>query len=315
MHWHRYFPFFLTAACVVLLTGALRGPSRPDDGPVEQPVPAGLAEAVPDPVATELLARAVARLQPPHLEYLQVGVWLQARLPGARYRGQGRYLLAPGQRFRLELQTKRQGGKRRATTTVLTVSDGRDLWLASRTGTARWSEVQRLCVGAILEGPDSPARIPALRSYFLQGQALRGLVPLMQSLQGELRWLRREGSPGEEVLTGTWEPGLAAVLAPPGQPWPPALPKVCRLVLRGPELWPARIEWYGPADDRGQMPLLIEMEFRDPVFNHHLPETEAAGLFAFEPGTSAVEDLTPKVLANLKATAEAIRTQPASGKK
>jgi hypothetical protein len=307
MRWYRFLPFVLTAAGGVLLTGALRGPARPQTSEVATLVaPAGLADAIPDPAATALLAQAVQHLQPPHLEWLHTNVWLRARLPGVRCEGEGRYVVAPGQRFRLELQMKR-GGKK-AGTTILNVSDGRDLWLASRSGDTGWEDVQRLRVGAILEGPDSPVRMPALRNQFLQAQALRGPVPLMMSLQTELHWIRRETRAGEEVLTGTWEPGLAATLVPRGQSWPEGQPRACRLILRGRELWPARVEWYGPADEHGNMPLLVEMEFRDPVFNQPLDEDQEH-LFGFDPGSAVVTDLTAEVLANLQATAEALRRQ------
>jgi hypothetical protein len=307
---YRFLLFVVTAVGGVLLTGALRGPSPPEaQAPIELPAPGGLADAVPDSAATEVMDQAVRRLQEAAQGWLHTGVWLRARLPGVRYQGEGRYVLAPGQRFRLELQTKRTCGKRRRTATILSVSDGRDLWLAHRGSDGAWADVQRLQVGTILAGLDSPVRVPALRDQFLQGQALRGLVPLMRSLQADLRWLRCEGSAGEEVLTGTWAPGLAATLGPPAQPWPEGLPKVCRLVLRGPHLWPARIEWYGAANADGKMPLLVEMEFRGPVFDQHLPEDQAASLFAFDPGQAVVRDFTSQVLANLNETAEAMKHQ------
>jgi hypothetical protein len=300
MRWYRFLPFVLTAAGGFVLTGALRGPSRSHDNPPPaQLALANLAEAAPDPVATELVNRAVERLHPPHLEWLQAGVWLRARLPGVQFEGEGRYVLAPGQRFRLEMQTQRTHDKRRGSTTTLSVSNGQDLWLASRAGTASWGHVQRIRVGCILGNLESPVRLPDLRDQFLNGQALRGLVPLMHSLKRELHWLRRQGQAGEEVLTGTWAPNVAARLAPRNQPWPEGLPKVCRLVLRGPDLWPARIEWYGPPDARGMMPLLVEMEYRDRVLNQPIPEVQAAPLFSFEPGGAAVTDLTPMVMAGL----------------
>jgi hypothetical protein len=311
MRWYRFLPVVLTAACVVPLTGALRGPKAPEAQPsLEQPAPPGLAEALADPAATQLLAQAVQRLQPPQLHWLQTGVWLRACLPGVRYQAEGRYLLAPGQRFRLELQISRPSGKHPAPSTVLSVSDGGDLWMASRSGDGAWSDVQRLRVASILEGPNSPVEAPVLRSQFLRGQALRGLIPLMRSLQSDLCWFSRETRTAEEVLTGTWEPGLAATLAPPERPWPEGLPRVCRLLLRGPELWPARIEWYSAPDADGKMQLLVELEFRDPRFNQPLAQEQAATLFRFEPGAAAVTDVTAQVVATLKATAEAIKKQP-----
>jgi hypothetical protein len=257
----------------------------------------------------EVLDKALARLEPPRLEWLRTGVWMRISLPLIAYEAEGSYALAPGQRFRLELRTTHSGhdGGRSRSGGVLSVCDGRELWLASRTGPDSWGKVSRLRVGAILEGPDSPVRLPGMRDHFLRGTVLRGLVPLMRSLQCDLRWVRRETSAGEEVLTGTWHPALVANLASYGPTWPEGLPKLCRLTLRGPNLWPARIEWLGSADSRGRTPLLAEMEFRDPVFGERLREAEARRLFAFDPGSGEVTDLTPKVLADLETAAQQVR--------
>src|SRR5262249_45415541 len=146
MRLYRFLPLLLTGAGVVLLTGALRGPSHQPEPPPQRITPPGLAEAVPDRAAPQLLNRAVEHLRPGLVSWLQAEGWLRCRFPGLEYEGEGRYVLAPGQRFRLELRTRRKDHPRRAPTTVLSVSDGRDLWQASRTARG-WGDVERLRVG------------------------------------------------------------------------------------------------------------------------------------------------------------------------
>ncbi len=306
----RFLPFLVTAAAVVLLAGALWGPGRriPVAGSA-QTLPALAADARPDPAAMEVLQRAASRLEPPRLEWLRTSVWMRISLPRIAYEAEGSYILAPVERFRLELRTTHTGrsGGKSSNGGVLSVCDGRDLWLASRTGPEGWGKVSRLRVGAILDGPDSPVKMPGMRDHFLRGTVLRGLVPLMRSLQIELRWVRRESSAGEEVLTGMWHPSMMATLASSGSTWPEGLPKLCRLTLRGPTLWPARIEWLGDTDNRGRTPLLVEMEFRDPILGQRIREAEARRLFAFDAGGADVTDLTPKVVADLETAAQQIR--------
>ena len=50
--------------------------------------------------------------------------------------------------------------------------------------------------------------------------------------------------------------------------------------------------------------MLIELEFRDAVFDHPLTDERCAALFTFDPGKAAVEDATPRVRDNLAARAK-----------
>src|SRR4051794_6216006 len=108
MRFYRFFPVFLTAAGLCLLTGALKmkGPTADRAGPDRLPAD-GLGSAPINEQAVAALDEALARLR---VRWLETGIRLQVRLPGLAYQAHGRYLLAPGQRFRLELTTRPQEG-------------------------------------------------------------------------------------------------------------------------------------------------------------------------------------------------------------
>src|SRR5262249_52974943 len=122
---------------------------------------------------------------------------------------------------------------------------------------------------------------------------LCGPGALLRSLKAHLVWARHEAQGGDVVVTGAWHPHLRDLLAPAAQGWPAALPRAGRLWLSGPELWPGRLEWWGPGEEGGADRLLAEMEFRDPSWGRPLPEEECRRLFAFDPAGAAVEDLAP----------------------
>jgi hypothetical protein len=293
---------------MVLLAIALRNPAARSVGAAEnnEPTPdfAGLEKAPIDATSTRLVEQAIARASDSATGWVESGVWMKARLPELSFEGEGRYVRAPARRFRLEMEarsTARPATRRTEMNrcTILSVSDGRDLWTASRIGSSGWRDVTRLRMSKILDGPDSPARMPQVRREFLAGPALQGVEALLRSLGGQIDWVRREDQSGDVRLTGRWNEAMLAVLVEPKKPWPEALPRFCRLTLSGTQLWPARVEWWGPRTDGGPDGLLAELEFRDPVFGRPLPPGECLGLFAFDPGEAVVNDITPIIQANL----------------
>jgi hypothetical protein len=302
MHWNRIFPFFLTLGGVVLLTGALRGPVWRTQRSGVPDLPAGLMTAPVDAKANALVDQALVRLAQPGFQWLRAGLWLRAQLPDLSFAGEGSYVRAPGQRFRVEMRTQLEGASNRTNgplSTVLSVCDGRDLWTANGLAGQPWQNVKRLRLGEILDRPQGPASLPQVRSEFLTGPALRGIDVCLRSLQGHFDWVRREEHGGDNRLIGRWKAHVAQGIAPADKPWPEALPRYCVLTLRGDELWPARIEWWGPLAANGPDRLLVELEFRDPVINQPLADSEQNRLFAFHPGAAPVEDLTPRIHADL----------------
>lgn len=263
MRSYRFLPFFLTCAGVCLLAGALRNPvarSRPSAS--RAPLDFGkLRDAGPDPAARQAVEQALARLEEPGRQWLQAAVWLRSHVPGLSYEAKGVYLKAPGGRYRLEARTRRG---RAAGTSFVSVSDGRERWQATRAGAGGYREVRRLRAGEA-----APA-----------GQFVAGADPLLRSLHAHLSWVRREGKGADVVVTGVWHAGLRDALAPPASPWPANLPRACRVALR--DGWPGRIEWWGPVAEGGEDRLLIELEFREPVWGSRLPEEECGRLFTFD---------------------------------
>jgi hypothetical protein len=311
MPFSRSFPILLAVAGAALLTGALPGPARQPPAPQEQgpAAPAGLAAAAADPLdpaLTGVVDRAIGVLAEPRLAWQRAGVWLRARLGDLAFTAEGRYLRAPGQRFRLELHTRLDALPPLAPPgalegTALSVSDGRDLWSACAVGADGWTEVKRLRTAEVLAGP---AAAPALRNEFLAGHALRGPELLLRDVQSHMGWVRHEQVAAGVRLTGRWKEWVRANLLKGQTRWPAMLPRYCRLTLSAAATgWPSRVEYWGPRVEDGPDRLLVEMEFRDPAFGLPLSDDDCAGLFTFDPGNAPVEDLTPKVHAAVNARA------------
>jgi hypothetical protein len=123
----------------------------------------------------------------------------------------------------------------------------------------------------------------------LRGPALRGVELLQRNMHNQLDWVHAEETETGWRLLGRWK------CPPAGEPWPEALPRCCRLELRGSALWPARIEWWGPRKDNGPDRLLVELELRNPIFDHPIPDDHCVRLFSFDPGKAAVHDQTASV--------------------
>jgi hypothetical protein len=285
MHWYRFLPFILPAVGVFLLAGALRvsgfrSEVQADSLPGALPE---LKESTSSAEAAGVVERVLRRLSDPAKSWLQASVWLRSHVPGLMYQGEGMYLTAPGHRYRLEVRTRSESTRdcKPADGTLLSVSDGRDRWQASRVGTGGYHSVQRARLNAVAAEPDTR-------------QLLCGPEQLLRTLHGHLLWVRRDVHAGEVVIFGVWYPHLREMFAPAKEPWPANLPRVCRLVLSGGELWPGRVEWWGPMEQGGPDRLLIEMEFRDPVWDRPLSEDECQRLFTFDPAGAEVEDLTPR---------------------
>jgi hypothetical protein len=277
MPWYRLLLILVTGVSVFLLAGALRGPAaRPElPRPAQPEAIRGVESARADARATAQVERALVQFQDPGRQWLQASVWLCSHLPGLSYRGEGIYLRGAGQRYRVEVRIRsdqiRRG--RSSAITWLAVSDGRDRWQTTqKDGTDTYQDIKHLRLG---ENP-SPA-----------DSLLSGLDTLLFGLHGHLIWVRQEQHDQDTIITGTWQPHLRPVLAPADQPWPAALPRACRLMLRGADNWPGRIEWWGPATEDGRDQLLLEIEYRDPVWGQKRTDEENDRLFSIKGPRSA----------------------------
>ena len=113
--------------------------------------------------------------------------------------------------------------------TMLSVSDGANLWTANRIGAGPWTDVTRLRTGAILDGPESPTALPQVRNEFLTWHAVRGVELQMRSIHSHLDWVRREDVRGDVHLIGRWKEWVVNNLGVKRQAWLAGLPRFCRL--------------------------------------------------------------------------------------
>jgi hypothetical protein len=269
----------LVAVPVLLLTGGV-GPGRPAATPSTPPgagpfaplsQPAPPPDAAPDPAAGAALDRALALLAPDRLPWLELTLWQRITAGGVSCEAEGRYLAAPGGRFRLDLKT-RHG---RCTGALQVVNDGTTLWEATQIGPGNWAEYKRYRVEAVRQELDDPGTAPAVRDDFLRDQGGAGVLALLPALRERMTWFRREWVRRDGrllvKLSATWQPAAAEALAPPGTPWPDDLARQVRLYLDPETFWPHRLEWWGPDPGRPDDSLLVQMEFRDPVLNRPLP--------------------------------------------
>jgi hypothetical protein len=283
-----------TAASVAPATTAAL-PSAPELSTIP-PAPA----PQPDAAAERCLDQALDAFKADRVIWLEMAIWQKVQLPGCTYEADGAYRLAPGQRFRMEMHTHPAEGEG----TLLSVSDGRDLWQAERSGQGAWENVTRVNLSEVFshEAMNGPAGAK-LRDEFLQRPHFQGMTPLLRNLRGRLVWARSEvirQADGERIhLVGVWPKEEARKHASAEEPWPAALPRQCHLYLDAHTYWPQRIEWWGPNTAGGADRLLVQMEFRNPVFNHPLPPETCARLFSFQPGEAEVEDETAEVTAEM----------------
>jgi hypothetical protein len=290
----HFLALLLTPLLVVFLLGAWYRSDRVTLPAVEVEPPAELAgvlTAAPLAEAQQLVQQAAAQLARPDRLWLRTDLWLHVHLPEVDYQAEGFYQRASGSRRRLELRTRStfsrtehiRGG-------LLLVCDGVHLWQASRTGPRGYEEVKRWQLPP--EGL-TPAMLTdfAATGSTVTPLAQRGPEGLLASLVQQWVWVRHLERGTDRIVVGIWNPQQRDRLAPRSATWPVALPRLCRVFLRGSESWPARTEWWGPAEPGGPDRLLVEIEFRNPEWNRQLSDLECQRLFHFEPGSARVEEV------------------------
>jgi hypothetical protein len=295
----------LLAGTALLLGGALNRQAPPPGapGPAGEP-----AAPQADPAATDLLERAVARLRPERVPWVEAGIWQQVACEDFTYRAEGRYLAGPGRRLRLNLHVRL--GRSRGE--LLAVSDGTTLWQSSTVdGGSRL--LVRVELARVLESLSGSAVGAVVREEFFQQQLVAGLAPLLHGLGARMVATRQEPLTwnGRDVVRVTLlcSPEAARALAPAGGPWPASVPRKCVVYLDAATLWPHRLEWWGPARPGEADTPVVQMEFRDPVLNRPLSEEECLREFSFDPGPDPVPDQTGEVTASVRARAQQLSAQ------
>lgn len=298
-------------SCLVVLSAALTRTAAS-----VAPAPAAAVSAAPQPSTVPpapapkaddsaylCLDRILDTFKPERMPWLEMAIWQKVQLPGCVYEANGSYRRAPGQRFRMEMHTHPAEGEG----TLLSVSDGRNLWQAERSGRGAWDRVTRVDLSEVFAVMNGPAAAQ-LRDEFLQRPHFQGMTPLLRNLRGRLVWARsellRQGGGQHIHLVGVWPKLQAWRCTLADGSWPVGLPRQCHLYLHPRTYWLERLEWWGPNTAGGTDRLLVQMEFRNPAFNRPLPPERCARLFAFQPGAAKVEDETPFVTAELTKRAD-----------
>ena len=183
----------------------------------------------------------------------------------------------------------------RAETTTLALSDGHDLWQATRTSKQVFHDVQRIRLGELYRAADNLPRLTGVRDRLMAGPGIRGPEQMLRSLGQNTAWVRVRAKGEDREVVGVWHPAVKAAILANYHQWPVALPRLYRLTLSGPQRWPSRLEWWGPSATDGPDRLLAEVEYAAPVRDQPLTEEECARLFAFAPGKATVVDKTDEV--------------------
>jgi hypothetical protein len=289
MSWYRYLPLPLILGAVWLLTAAH---SRRSDAAPESPQMPRLAPTAPSDIpCLEAIDRAMDALAPDRVGWLETTLWQRGHFPDCAYQADGRYLIAPDGRFRLELHTRQGHGE----AALLAINDGMHLWEARRTAPGNWSSVTHVYLGQVRDALEGPSGSVALREEYQHGPAFRGVVPLLRELRERVAWVRQ--APARSCSVDCIElTGVVRLVKPPERSGTEGLVTVCRLCLDARTSWPHRIEWWGPGDDGTTVRLLAEEELREPHFLPAIPEERCAREFHFEPGDAPLIDRTAEML-------------------
>jgi hypothetical protein len=255
-------------------TGALRRPTL-------APVPSFAAEPLTLPTelgpaanAASVLDRAIERLSPECVVWLETKVH-QRRLAGPiAFESEGTLLIGPNFCARLELAVRTGALSGR----WLVVSDGHAYAHVSQVA----EDAPVIVSGLLALAPDAdqPAsRPPAER---LRELGCGGPLPLLQDLRSRLRDLTAQagrylGRPVVRIqgrLAGGAFAENTAIRA-----------DFCYVYFDACALWPSRIEWW-VANPRDAPRLQLEIDFRDPQLNRALSLEECTQAFTYRPESS-----------------------------
>ncbi len=294
---------WLTLLTCAALPGALLLGS-----PFAPTAPATLG-AVPIPTqadasAAAAVAEALARLDPQRLPWLETAVWQQVSVHGLTYESEGRYRSGPGQRLLVDLKTRIGVSEG----TLHLASDGSTLWKAMRMGDGPWCSVIKVNLAEVLQVLPASGTLELVLGEYLRSQSFGGVRAVLANLRDEMRWVRKDRvrRAGREFIKLT---GVART-DKSGDPASneAGVPRQCRLYLDPSNLWPHRVEWWGPDPPRAGEVLLLQMEFRDPVFRSQPASNRSVAEFQFDPGVVVVQDQTHQVAERLRGRVERLQS-------
>lgn len=292
----RFLQFFLLPgliATTLLLTGALGQQTSPP----AKPLPPAPPPPTADPAAERVLTQAIEQLDPSKLGWFETRLQQQMYAQGLSFKTEGRYLCGPDHHLHLEL-TVHLGG---TDGLLQIISDGSTVWEEVHLGKGE-RFVSKWNLKKVQETLNNPGTRPQIGEQFYRSRSFAGLVPLLQNVRDQMTFIKQEEAEWQKhkvlKLTGVWSAAVSKNLIPPGNAWPPLLPRTCRLYLgKDSPHWPYRLEWLGPISPRGEDSLLMQMEFLNPQFTaaSAKPPARYDRLFTFDPGKTKVLDRTQQV--------------------
>lgn len=222
----------------------------------------------------DVLDQVIAALGPDRVHWLQFTV--VQKLFEENFTTEGRYVIGPGQRIRLEMKVKSDD----VSGNVLVVSDGHDLYKA------RWSDedepkttkATKESLPEIEPGTD-PKVAGDKREQFLQRSGFGGIFTLLGQI--------RETHTDLVQQTGVCQSRKVVRLSancPTDESKLKNLPnhmraRRCAIYVDADTLWPFRIEWIGSPRPADPLVVLMRMDFRDPLINQPLSAAECAQIF------------------------------------
>ncbi|MBM4072443.1 MAG: hypothetical protein FJ271_26465 [Planctomycetes bacterium] len=219
----------------------------------------------------DLLDLVIDALGPERVQWLQFTV--VQKMFEENFTTEGRYVIGPGQRLRLEMKVKGDD----TSGNVLVVSNGEDLYKA------RWSDEDVPAATKVQLPQPAPGTDPKVaseeRNRFLQQEGFGGLCTLLAQI--------RETHTDLVQQTGTCQARKVVRLAancPTDESKLKSLPnhmraRRCAIYVDAESRWPFRIEWLGSPKPGEALAVLMRMEFRDPVVNRPLSAAECAKVF------------------------------------
>jgi hypothetical protein len=295
MRWSQSLLLPMLVGVGIIVAGAMAQQSAPPAQPAPATKPATpLKPPTADPAGSKILDEAQAK----RYDWIETTLWQQMDVQGLTFQTEGAYLSAPENRLHLKMvvHVGDTAGK------LDVISDGTTLWETTQVGDGDRVITKRVHLKDVLDALNKPEMAKEIKDEFLQSQSFYGVTPLLQSIHQRMVVTKKENLAwhGLEVnlLTAEWNHDIAKAITGDGkQPWPPFLPRQCRLFLDAKTRWPHRVEWLGTLPGRTEDAVILQMEFRDP--KHELLSPEICKReFSFDPGKEQARDDQTEALKN-----------------
>jgi hypothetical protein len=265
----------IVACPLLLVMGALNQQPRQASAAVNTPFvsePSAAPSALSRQAPQEILARAVATLEPQRLSWLIVKTWQKQVDDEISFEADGRLVLGPNHCARLDMNIHGTTGSN----SVVIVSDGVGVARACRSANKRAEVTSQRFL--------SPAKTPLTGPQIdqvLSNHGCGGPYRLLNDLAGKLDNIQMEMGVWQRKsvvrLTGFLK---AAKLKESGLT---VEPRLCRIYLDAHTLWPHRVEWWASRQPNDAEFLFLQVEYREPQINQPLSHEDCVREFTYVP--------------------------------